>query len=68
MPINTGVEMWDQHWQMSGDVGINAKESFKEEFKGEEEGSFGCIYRHPKLALLCWMKIRIGLPRLRETR
>lgn len=44
---------------MSGDVGINAKESFKEEFKGEKESSFVCSYRDPKLALPWWMKIRI---------
>lgn len=60
--------MWDQHWQMSGDVGINAKEDFKEEFKGEQESSFVHIYRDPRLALLCWMNVRIDLLRLKETR
>lgn len=45
--------MSDQHWQMSGDVGINAMESFKEKFKREQESTFVDIYREPKLALLC---------------
>lgn len=60
--------MSDQHWQMTGDVGINAKENFKEECKEEQESSFVHIYRDPKLVLLCSMKIRIYLLRLKETR
>lgn len=38
---------------MSGDLGINVKESFKEEFKGKQEISFVSSYRDPRLALLC---------------
>lgn len=40
---------------MSGDLGINVKESFKEEFKGKQEIGFVSSYRNPRLALLCWM-------------
>lgn len=38
---------------MSGDLGINVKESFKEEFKGKQEIGFVSSYRDPRLALLC---------------
>lgn len=43
--------MWDQHWQMSGDVGINVKESFKEEFNGKQEIGFVSSYGDPQIGL-----------------
>lgn len=36
---------------MSGDVGINVKESFKEEFNGKQEIGFVSSYGDPQIGL-----------------